>query len=92
MTDEKPDQPDTQEAAADEQPLKTKGSTTDGYHTYREDLPSSATIAERQRQRDEMASDIEAFLAKGGEVTSVERNVRADPPKKPESNYGSRPI
>jgi hypothetical protein len=42
--------------------------------------------------RAQMASEIENFLAKGGAVTEVERGHRADPPKKPESNYGSRPI
>jgi hypothetical protein len=76
-----------------------KAATTDkakvhaeGYHSHSEDMPNSATIAERKRQRDEVASEIEAFLAQGGGITSVEANLRADPPKKPESNYGSRPI
>jgi len=91
MTEEKVDPQDNHENE-DAKPLKAERNTTDGFHTYRDELPSSATIAERKRLRDEMASDIEAFLAKGGTVTTVERNVRADPPKKPESNYGSRPI
>jgi hypothetical protein len=42
--------------------------------------------------RSEMANEVEAFLASGGAVTEVERGFRADPPKKPESKYGSRPI
>lgn len=70
---------------------KTKVSA-EGYHSHNDDMPNSATIAERKRQRDEVASEIEAFLAQGGGITSVEANLRADPPKKPESNYGSRPI
>lgn len=57
-----------------------------------EDLPNSATIAERQRLRDQVASEVEAFLAQGGGIKTIDNNVRADPPKKPESNYGSRPI
>ena len=64
----------------------------EGFHSHNDDMPNSATIAERQRLRDEVASEVEAFLAKGGGITSVEVNLRADPPKKPESNYGSRPI
>jgi SutA RNAP-binding domain len=64
----------------------------EGYHSHNDDMPNSATIAERKRQRDEVASEVEAFLAQGGGITSVDVNVRADPPKKPESNYGSRPI
>ncbi|TCS38245.1 hypothetical protein [Reinekea marinisedimentorum] len=42
--------------------------------------------------RTEMASDVESFLANGGSVTEVETGYRADPPKKPENKYGSRPI
>ena len=64
----------------------------EGYHSHNDDMPNSATIAERKRQRDEVASEVEAFLAQGGGITAVDANVRADPPKKPESNYGSRPI
>lgn len=64
----------------------------ESYHSHTEDLPNSATIAERQRQRDQVAAEIEAFLAQGGGITKIEDNLRADPPKKPESNYGSRPI
>lgn len=64
----------------------------EGYHSHNDDMPNSATIAERQRLRDEVAAEVEAFLAQGGGITSVEANLRADPPKKPESNYGSRPI
>jgi hypothetical protein len=35
---------------------------------------------------------MEEFLAKGGKVVEVEPNVVADPPKKPDNKYGSRPI
>jgi hypothetical protein len=35
---------------------------------------------------------MEEFLARGGQVQEVEPNVVADPPKKPDSKYGSRPI
>jgi hypothetical protein len=42
--------------------------------------------------RQEMASEVEAFLAQGGAVTEVQRGQRTDLPKKPENKYGSRPI
>jgi hypothetical protein len=35
---------------------------------------------------------MEEFLSKGGKVQEVEANVVADPPKKPDNKYGSRPI
>lgn len=47
---------------------------------------------ERENVRQQLSSDIEEFLKKGGSVQRVENNVRADPPKKPSMNYGSAPI
>ncbi|WP_108126327.1 hypothetical protein [Saccharospirillum mangrovi] len=51
---------------------------------------------QKQHSRDELraqvANDVEAFLAAGGEVQEVERGKRADPPKAPSNQYGSRPI
>jgi hypothetical protein len=57
-----------------------------------EDSPDERTVASRQALREEMAADIEAFLAKGGKIAQIEPNVTADPPRKPDSDYGSRPI
>ena len=54
-----------------------------------EELPS---LEAKQRERDELARAMEEFLARGGRVQEVEPNVVADPPKKPDSKYGSRPI
>ncbi|WP_094705281.1 hypothetical protein [Hahella sp. CCB-MM4] len=42
--------------------------------------------------RDQLQSDIEAFLQRGGTVQNIEDNVRADPPRKPDLQYGSGPI
>jgi len=85
---------DTETKVADKTAVTTDKAKVhaEGYHSHSDDLPNSATIAERKRLRDEVASEVEAFLAQGGGITSVEANLRADPPKKPESNYGSRPI
>lgn len=57
-----------------------------------EDSPDERTVASRQKLREEMASEIEAFLARGGKIAQIEPNVTADPPRKPDSDYGSRPI
>ncbi|MCQ4312478.1 hypothetical protein D7241_09385 [Stutzerimonas sp. VN223-3] len=54
-----------------------------------EELPS---LEAKQRERDELARAMEEFLSRGGRVQEVEPNVVADPPKKPDSKYGSRPI
>ena len=54
-----------------------------------EDLPS---MEAKQSERDALAMAMEEFLARGGKVQEIDPNVVADPPKKPDSKYGSRPI
>ncbi|KPC25294.1 Uncharacterized protein ABJ99_2442 [Pseudomonas syringae pv. cilantro] len=54
-----------------------------------EELPS---VEAKNKERDALARAMEEFLARGGKVQEVEANVVADPPKKPENKYGSRPI
>lgn len=53
---------------------------------------ASASVKARNKVRDSMAADIEAFLARGGQIQQIDDNVMQDPPRKPTSNYGSRPI
>ena len=50
-----------------------------------EEVHSSAA---RAALRNTIAADVEAFLARGGSIKQVADDHRADPPKKPESNYG----
>jgi hypothetical protein len=54
-----------------------------------EELPS---VEAKQKEREALARAMEEFLARGGKVQEIEPNVVADPPKKPDSKYGSRPI
>ena len=54
-----------------------------------DELPS---VEAKQKERDALARAMEEFLSKGGKVQEVEPNVVSDPPKKPDSKYGSRPI
>jgi hypothetical protein len=54
-----------------------------------DELPS---LEAKQKEREALARAMEEFLARGGQVQEVEPNVVADPPKKPDSKYGSRPI
>lgn len=46
----------------------------------------------RQNVRQQLSSDVEQFLKNGGAVSQIADNVRADPPKKPNMQYGSAPI
>jgi hypothetical protein len=50
------------------------------------------SIAARARVRGELEDQVAAFLARGGQINEVPPNVTADPPKKPTSDYGGRPI
>jgi hypothetical protein len=57
-----------------------------------EDDPEERTVSSRQSLRDEMDRQIQEFLSRGGKIQEIDPNVTADPPRKPESDYGSRPI
>ncbi len=46
----------------------------------------------REHLRQQLQSDVEAFLASGGRINEIPPNVVADPPRKPQSNYGGQPI
>ena len=43
-------------------------------------------------ERDQLANDVEKFLKRGGQLKEVPRGERADPPRKPENNYGKGSI
>ena len=62
------------------------------YMGSREERADTRTIASRKRLHDQMTDDVEAFLARGGEINHIDAHVTADPPKRPISHYGQRPI
>lgn len=50
------------------------------------------TLASRGGTRQQLEADVEAFLDQGGKNEQVDMYVTADPPTKPVSRYGGRPI
>lgn len=50
------------------------------------------TVGSRKQIREQLQSEIDAFLARGGTIEKVDSRVSADPPQKPANNYCSRPI
>ena len=56
------------------------------------DEAPTRSLSSRAKLRDQMQHDVETFLKSGGKVSHIENNVMADPPRKPKSDYGSRPI
>lgn len=57
-----------------------------------EDDVDGVSLEAKEREREMLARQMEEFLARGGQVQQVDNNALADPPKKPEGRYGSRPI
>jgi hypothetical protein len=62
------------------------------YMGSREEAATTRTIDSRRRIRNQMNDEIENFLAKGGTIDHIEPNTTADPPKRPSSHYGQRPL
>ncbi|WP_290577866.1 hypothetical protein [Ketobacter sp.] len=50
------------------------------------------SLSSREAERRQLQEDMERFLNGGGQIKQIDKDVRMDPPRKPESNYGSRPI
>ncbi|AZE91964.1 transcriptional regulator SutA [Pseudomonas orientalis] len=78
---------DIEDSAGDDAAPKAKGKAKAAVSV--DELPS---VEAKNKERDALARAMEEFLAKGGKVVEVEPNVVADPPKKPDNKYGSRPI
>lgn len=60
--------------------------------SFEKNASQSANNASREKLREQLSDDVQNYLAQGGEIRKIEPRVMADPPKRPESNYGSRPI
>ena len=60
--------------------------------TDTEDYAEERSITSRQRARSQLSDEIEEFLASGGAIAEIDPDVTADPPRKPQPKYGSRPI
>ena len=58
----------------------------------KDEVAETRNAASRERVRSVLDDEVAKFLNGGGKIDSVAANVMGDPPRKPESNYGSRPI
>ncbi len=56
------------------------------------DTAESLTVSSKEAIRRQLEEEMERFLARGGKVQEIPPDVTADPPQKPVSNYGSKPI
>jgi hypothetical protein len=46
------------------------------------------SVASRAPLRSRLAEDVEAFLARGGQIVEVPKDFRADPPRHSDNIYG----
>ncbi|MDF3031611.1 MAG: hypothetical protein K0R03_2169 [Moraxellaceae bacterium] len=50
------------------------------------------TVSSKEALRRQLEEEMARFLAQGGQIKEIPPDVTADPPQKPVSNYGSKPI
>lgn len=63
-------------------------SASESLYSAKNDVPEDFSVAARQRLRDELTQQIEAYLARGGHIHEVPSSLNNTQPKKPVSDYG----
>jgi hypothetical protein len=56
------------------------------------DEAETLSVSSKEALRRQLEEEVARFLAKGGQVQEIPPDVQADPPQKPVSSYGSKPI
>lgn len=56
------------------------------------DDAETLTVSSKEALRRQLEEEMARFLAQGGRIQEIPPDVTADPPQKPVSNYGSKPI
>lgn len=56
------------------------------------DDAETLTVSSKEALRRQLEEEMARFLARGGKIQEIPPDVTADPPQKPVSNYGSKPI
>ena len=52
----------------------------------------SLTVSSKESLRRQLEEEMERFLSRGGKIVEVPADETSDPPRKPVSSYGSKPI
>ncbi|HET8731918.1 MAG TPA: hypothetical protein VFM34_12530 [Moraxellaceae bacterium] len=85
---------DAEEGSEDEQSADAGGSgggETPAPRTDADDA-ETLTVSSKEALRRQLEEEMERFLAQGGKIKEIPPDVTADPPQKPVSSYGSKPI
>ncbi len=64
----------------------------EGRHLSEAEEAEQLTVSAKENLRRQMEEQMRKFLESGGQIQEVAPDVTADPPRKPESAYGSKPI
>ncbi len=80
------------ESGTAEVALAGGGSDEEGRHLTELEEAEQLTVSAKEAMRRQMEEQIQRFLQSGGTIQEVPPDVTADPPRKPESSYGSKPI
>lgn len=56
------------------------------------DDAETLTVSSKESLRRQLEEEMARFLAQGGKIQEIPPDVTTDPPQKPVSNYGSKPI
>lgn len=75
-----------------EDELEEDEETVELSDSSKSDVPEDFSIAARQRLRDELNQQVEAFLARGGQIREIPSSLNASRPKKPVSDFGDRAL
>ncbi|NNM51192.1 MAG: hypothetical protein HKM02_03055 [Pseudomonadales bacterium] len=78
-------------SAGDATPVSS-GGDEEGRHLTELEEAEQLTVSAKDALRRQMEEQIQKFLQSGGQIQEVPPDVSADPPRKPESSYGSKPI
>lgn len=89
---------DEEEFVGEDSALETSDDDDDAVDTARDvDIVSAGgatarSVQAQERLRQQMAREVEEFLARGGKIQVVEPSLVSDPPRKPRTNYGGQPV
>jgi hypothetical protein len=56
------------------------------------DDAETLTVSSKEALRRQLEEEMERFLAQGGKIREIPADETSDPPRKPVSSYGSKPI
>ncbi len=80
------------EEVAAEGAVTSSAAEEEGRHLSEAEEAEQLTVSAKDHLRRQMEEQMRKFLESGGQIQEVPADVTADPPRRPESAYGSKPI